>query len=519
MLWRLIKTLWRDKATAVLPRIADNAAEQESLHAWLRRGQALQEAGALNAALECYRACAAVHPHDLPTRIAVANVLSFAWRMEECISACAEALEVARGHPDVFSGLLLYSHYAAHPDHKALFELHRRYGELIAMTTSKHDGMSHVNAADPSRPLRIGYVSQDFRNHPVACFLEPVIAHHDRRRYRIYCYYAQAKSDEITQRFARSADEWRHVHADDADTLAARIKEDCIDILVDLGGHMKLNRLAAFARRPAPLQVTWLGYPDTTGLAAIDYRVTDDIADPAEADALHIERLLRLDPPFLCYQPPANSPPVVVTRDTKSIVFGSFNMLMKVNDPLIAMWARILAAVPGSRMLIKSKPLEHAETAARLVQRFEACGIEAGRLDLRSWTPTTTQHLSTYNETHVALDTFPYNGTTTTCEALWMGVPVVTRAGQVHMSRVGASILASVGLPELIAHSADEYVQIATTLALDSPRREALASEMRQKLSSSPLFDYPGFTRKLENGLRNAWVTRCATQRDRDLAD
>lgn len=496
----------------------DDLGYCQSPEQWLRRGQLLQEKGKLADALECYRACAAAYPSDLRAREAIADTLSASWRLEECIAACREGLDAAPQNATIFSCYLLYSHYAAHPDARAVFDLHRRYGNLMSVAAPPLYA-TYPNSRDPERALRIGYVSRDFCQHSVASFIEPVIAHHDRSRYEVYCYYTRAHSDRMTARIAELSDVWREAHQDETDALAARIREDRIDILVDLGGHTFSGALAVFARRPAPVQVTWLGYPDTTGLITMGYRVTDATADPAPlADAVHTERLMRLEPPFLCYRPPVDSPPVVPRRADRPIVFGSFNMIMKVNDPLLDMWAQILEAVPGSRMLIKSTLLEHDETAQRLLRRFEARGIEAHRLDLRSWMPGRADHLGAYNEIDIALDTFPYNGTTTTCEALWMGTPVVTLAGTVHMSRVGATLLTSAGLPELVAKSAQEYVEVAVALARDTARREMLSAGMRQRLSASPLADYAGFTRKLESGMRQAWMEWCRTERGPDLS-
>lgn len=523
MLLRLISRFFthRPKPAIRVGRGGDSDEEdmryRSSPREWLRRGQALEDAGDIGGALDCYRACARAYPSDLHARLAVANALTEAWRMEEAIPAFAEALSTAPRNTEVFSGWLLYSHYAAHPDPRALFDLHRSYGRLLSDLVPPHDEERRRNTPDPDRVLRIGYVSRNFSLHSVGYFIEPVIARHDRSRYRIYCYYTHSKSDETTRRISRLADVWRHVHAEDAEALAARISADRIDILVDLAGHTKLNYLAAYARRPAPVQVTWLGYPDTTGLTAMDYRITDAIADPAPfADERHSERLLRLDRPFLCYRPPEDSPPVAPRDPLRPLVFGSCNVLFKVNAPLIALWGRILKAVPGSRLLLKSRLLQNDEAISRVLEGFKAAGIGPERLELRGWAAERSDHLSVYHEVDIALDTFPYNGTTTTCEALWMGVPVITLAGDVHMSRVGASLLAAAGLQDLIANSPDEYVQVAVALASDPARRHALRSGMRERLAASPLLDHAGLVSRLEAGLRLAWRTWCDIQRVRD---
>lgn len=518
MLLRLFNEIFRSrKKTAEAPGVSkqphDAQGRPEAPEAWLRRGLSLEQSGNVAAALECYRACAAAHPGELQARLAVTNTLSTLWRMEECLAAYAEAAEIATPADGVYSGFLLFTHYAAAPDARTLFELHRQYGRLIASAVPARAGKRHLNSPDPGRPLRIGYVSRNFSRHSIGYFIEPVIAHHDRSHCLPYCYYTNPYSDETTKRIVQLAHAWREVERDDDDSLAARIIDDRIDILVDLDGHANANRLGVFARKPAPVQATWLGYPDTTGIPAIDYRITDALADPQpEADARYTERLLRVDAPFLCYQPPRDSPPVTLRDAAAPAVFGSFNLLAKVNEPTLDRWAGILRAVPGSRILLKSNMLDHRGATARLLERFQARGIGADRVDVRGWTSDRTQHLELYGEVDVALDTFPYNGTTTTCEALWMGVPVVTLAGDLHMSRVGATLLTSVGLQDLVAESPEDYVRIAVELASDAARLRALRTGMRSRLAASALLDGRRFATRLENEFRRSWKAWCAAQ-------
>jgi len=288
------------------------------------------------------------------------------------------------------------------------------------------------------------------------------------------------------------------------------VREDRIDILIDLAGHSKGNRLGVFARRAAPVQMTWLGYPDTTGLAAIDSRITDHTADPSPgAEQRHSERLLRIESGFLSYLPPADAPLVKPRAPGAAVVFSSFNSLAKVNADSLRLWGRILAGVPGSRLVLKSSVLGFPDTVDRLLDAFERAGIDPAQVDLQGWISERQQHLEAYHDVDIALDTFPYNGTTTTCEALWMGVPVITRAGEVHMSRVGASILHCVGLVELIARDDEQYVRCAINLALDPGARAALRAQMRARLAASPLLDHAGFTRQLEAQFRHVWRERC----------
>jgi predicted O-linked N-acetylglucosamine transferase (SPINDLY family) len=372
---------------------------------------------------------------------------------------------------------------------------------------------AHRNDPDPERRLRIGYVSPDFREHSVAYFLEPLLASHNKAAVEVFCYAEVAQPDQRTERFQALADHWRPtVGLSDAD-LAQLIREDRIDILVDLAGHTNLNRLLAFAEKPAPIQATWLGYPSTTGMAAMDYRITDALADPEGAETQYSEALLRLPDCFLCYNPPADAPePAPTPAQAKGhITFGSFNYLAKINSQTIDIWAKILQAVPGSRLLIKSKPLADEETCKRYLGLFAGHGIEAGRLDLVSWIPGRSGHLGAYEQVDIALDPFPYNGTTTTCEALWMGIPVIALRGERHAARVGASLLNTLGLGDLVAQSEETYVETAVALAGDMERLAKLRSELRPAMAASPLCDAPGFARNMENAYRHAWKHWCQT--------
>jgi predicted O-linked N-acetylglucosamine transferase (SPINDLY family) len=425
-------------------------------------------------------------------------VLAHRWSIAEALDAYCKALELAPDSTSIHSGVLFFSHYLAPADPAGLFDLHRRYGEMMRRSRPPRAGERAVTR-DPERRIRVGYVSPNFSRHSVGYFVAPVIAAHDRRRFEVFCYYTHRLSDDATGRIRQSADGWRDVATASDDALEALIREDGIDVLVDLAGHCKGNRLAVFARKPAPLQVTWLGYPDTTGLEAIDVRVTDAVADPApEADARHTERLWRMDGTFLAYEPPADSPAIAARRGGEPVVFGSFNHVAKLNEPTIALWAEILARVPGSTLVLKSGLFDHADTRDRVLESFERHGVAVARIEVHGWRADRGSHLALYGAVDIALDTHPYNGTTTTCEALWMGVPVVSRAGVVHMSRVGASILRCVDLGELVAESDARYVDLAVALAGDEPRRAALRTGLRERLRASPLLDHAEFTRRLE---------------------
>jgi protein O-GlcNAc transferase len=343
----------------------------------------------------------------------------------------------------------------------------------------------------------------------------PLLQPHDRARIEIVCYAEIAHPDRRTDAFKALADQWHATVGLTDAALASQIRDDAIDLLVDLSGHTANHRLAVFARRPAPIQLSWLGYPCTTGLAAIDYRLTDALADPAPAaDALHAERLVRLPHGFQVYVPPRPAPEVGPPPAARAgaLTFGSFNNLAKLNDDVIALWARILAAVPGSRLLLKFHQLADAATGARYRARFAAAGIAAERVLLEPGIGDWTRHMARYGAVDIGLDPFPYNGTTTTCEALWMGVPVVTLRGDRHAGLVGASLLTRLGLTELIAADRDDYVAKATALAGDAARLASLRAGLRARFAASPLGDPARFARAVEAAYREVWTAWCRAQ-------
>jgi len=289
------------------------------------------------------------------------------------------------------------------------------------------------------------------------------------------------------------------------------VRNDAIDVLFVLDGPTQLNRCLGRARRPAPVQVAWLGYPETTGIGAIEYRISDPITDPPGNEAFSAEALLRLPDGFHCYEPPIDAPPVEPAPSSGSgyVTFGSFNTVAKANSKVIEQWQRILAAVPRSRLIIKAQSLADPDTRATCIERLVAEGIPADRLECTSGTRTRAEHLAAYHRVDIALDTFPYNGTTTTCEALWMGVPVVTLSGERHAGRVSASLLTQMDLEDLVAHVPDEYVATAIALASDPSRLSALRASMRERMRASSLMDAKSLTRNLEQAYRSAWRRWC----------
>ena len=357
--------------------------------------------------------------------------------------------------------------------------------------------------SDTDRPLRIGFVSSDLRRHSVSYFLEPLWAALPPERIAIYGYAASALEDDVTERLKGYASGWRSLVGLTDDQAAEAIRADALDVLVDLNGHTMGNRLGIFARKPAAVQVSWLGYPNTTGLPMMDVRLVDAVTDPVATQQWHVEKLVRLDRPFVCYQAPSDAPDVSERPTDESVVFGSFNNLAKISSETLDMWSGVLRAVPESRLFLKTKPLSDEGVTALLVQCFADRGISSDRLDLRGWI-LDGSHLSAYRHIDIALDSFPYHGTTTTCEALWMGVPVITRMGDVHAARVGGSLLGAVGLSELITFSHDDFIRVAASLATNPGHRAALRQSLRPAMQSSALMDGVDFTRAFEVAIRHA---------------
>ncbi|MBM3522133.1 MAG: hypothetical protein FJX57_04185, partial [Alphaproteobacteria bacterium] len=371
---------------------------------------------------------------------------------------------------------------------------------------------------DPGpRRLRVGYVSGDFRSHAVANFILPVLKAHDRRRFEIIGYSHGDRPDEVTARCRQACDTWCEAATLDDEALAARIRDDRVDVLVDLMGHSGGSRLALFHRRPAPVQVTWLGYPGTTGLSCFDARLVDSITDPpGMTDADFTEPLLRLPTPFVAYAPleAAPSPDVEPAAQRETIVFGCFNNAAKITIAILRSWAAILRGVPGSRLQIKSGVTGNPHIVAELRRMAVAAGIPVARLDIIPPTPDARAHLAAYRAIDIALDCFPYNGTTTTCEALAAGVPVVTRAGRTHVSRVCASILTHAGMGDLVAADDESFVAIATRLALGHRERPTERVMRAARFAASPVCDAIAVTAAIEAAYAGLWERRCAESAD-----
>jgi tetratricopeptide (TPR) repeat protein len=480
-------------------------------------GVLLESVGRYDEAEASYRTAIAIapavpHPHNN-----LGVLLKESGRLAESLAVHRHTVELDPRLPAGRSNLLYTLNYDETVSPQALHAEHVAWGnsEGARFPTA---GARFANSLEPDRRLRIGYVSGDFRHHSVAFFFGPLLDAHDRAGVDVFLYANDTRADAMTARLKARADHWVPIHQLSDELAAARIREDAIDILVDLSGHTSHNRMMLFARKPSPIAVTWLGYPNTTGLPAIDYRLTDAVADPpGEADALYSERLVRLKPGFLCYRAPDDAGPVapLPVRAAGHVTFGSFNNVAKLSPATIALWARLLREVPGARLLLKASQFKDRGTRERIAAAFAAAGVAAERLTVLPPQATTAGHLAEYARVDIALDPLAYNGTATTCEALWMGVPVVTLRGDRHAARVGASILSAVGLDRLIAPTADAYVATAAGLARDLTGLAALRADLRERLRGSPLTDGDGFARAVETAYRTMWRDWCAAQHAR----
>ena len=421
--------------------------------------------------------------------------------LEESIEITRQAIALKPDHVQAWSNMLMTSNYSAAATARDLFEEHRRFGRHFPPRRNAA-GLPR-RPVDGSRRLRIGYVSPDFRFHVVSFFFEAVLDAHDRDRFEILCYYNENRVDDVTRRIRSKADLWRDLAPLDEDQAEKRLLEDELDVVVDLAGHTSRNRLGVLSRRVAPIQVTWLGYPNTTGLEAMDWRITDANADPSpEADSLHTERLYRMPEVFIAYRPPPEAPdvaPVPPSETQGFVTFCAYNNFSKVSDDVLMLWARILRELPAARLAMKTIALRDPNVQRRAQERLARLGCDLSRVSFSGIIPRLADHLATYGRADVALDAFPYHGTTTTCEALWMGVPVVSLAGDRHASRVGVSLLESIGAGELVASSPDEYVEKAVGLARDPARLAFWRKELRDRMRASTLTNHARFTRQLED--------------------
>ncbi len=467
----------------------------------------LIDIGQLDQAMKSARRCVELNPHASEVRNTLANVFKERGQVDKAIEEFDRGLELQPDNAVIHSNRLYTLYFDTRCSPAELLAQHHAWAERHAHPL-KPLIRPHENDRDPNRRLRIGYVSPDFNAHPVGRFILPLLSAHDHQQFEIYCYASVQKLDTFTSRIQSHADVWRDILALTNDEAAELIREDRIDILVDLTMHMAKNRMLLFARKPAPVQATYLAYAGTTGLDTIDYRITDPHLDPpGSSDEYYTERSIRLAQSYWCYEPPIESLEMTpLPAATKGfITFGCLNNFCKITAEAIQTWCRILSAVPNSHLLLHAAAGSHRDTVR---QKLSDYGIDPNRVSFMGKI-SLPQFMQQYQTIDIGLDPFPYVGGTTTCDALWMGVPVVTLRGQTAISRGGASIMTNIGLPELIAESPEQYVRIAVELAADLPRLTHLRSDLREKMRTSPLMDAPRFARDMEAAYRQMWRNWC----------
>lgn len=468
---------------------------------------ALQRRGAVDEAIQHYRLALALDPHNVNTRCNLGAALSDGQGPRSAIAAYREILAIRPEHLIAHSNLLFNLTYDQDCSVADYLEEARRFEAKLPREPLPPVAMDPE--AGLSRPLRIGLVSGDLRGHPVGFFLEGVLQHLDVERFTLYAYATSPTEDELTARIKPRFAGWRLIKGESDEAAARVVRADRIDILIDLAGHTGQNRLPVFGWRPAPVQVSWLGYFASTGLSAVDYVIADPVCVPEGAEGEFTERVWRLPDTRLCYTPPRSAPPVapLPARARGYPTFGCFQRVPKINDRVLALWGRVFAAVPDARLLLQSKQFARSRFIEDMLRRLADVGIDASRVTIRP--PAHREaYLASYADVDVVLDTFPYTGGTTTCEALWMGVPTLTLSGGSMLGRQGQALLHAAGLSEWVARDDDDYVRKAVGMTTDREALARLRGELREKVRVSPLCDAPRFASHLATALHGMWQER-----------
>lgn len=544
--WSLWKLKRHAEARAVFEafaRVAPNSAD-----AWYGLANALYEMGKPNEAINAYRQAIKANPSALPSYINLGSLfirhgnrgasvrvsreglrvnakasqlymnlgvaLGAGGMAREAVEAFRRTEDLENGNNKAASNRLFYMQYLDECTPRNLFEAHREWNMRYAAKAKRLPPRRPVPAT--GRKLRIGYVSPDLRSHSCAWFLQSLYDHHDHERFEVFSYSNADWSDRVTEDFKRRSDAWCDIQDWSPDDIAARVAKDEVDVLVDLAGHTARHSLLAFARKPAPVQATWLGYGTTTGLDTIDYRISDRWLTPGDTQEIFSEKVYNLDRLSHCFHPAPDAPAVgPLPADANGhVTFGSFNNYAKLSESTAELWARVLDAVPAARLLLKSRYMEDEEAHQSLVRRFEKAGMDLSRVDFTTGTASKLDHLAVYNRVDIGLDSFPYGGMTTTCEALWMGVPVLSRVGWRGCSRYGLSLMSAMDLPEYAADTVDGVVAAAVRAAGDIDRLRTIRAGLRQHMAGSDLCDAAGFTRAMERAYLDMWERCCASWRD-----
>ena len=473
-------------------------------------GVAYQQTGQIAKAIQTLDNTIANFPNDheaIMNRALLESDLANAHNAVEIMQA---GMDRFADNPIMHDSLAMYASYDDQLTPQQVFEIHQAFGRCVQAKV--RTPRNYPNTPDPDKRIRIGFISPDFKTHSIAYFVEPIFKHLDRSHFELFIYSASSARDNMTDRLESYADTWR-TSVGGLAQVHKQIVNDRIDILVELTGHFASNLLPLFGAKPAPVSITAIGYGNTTGLESIDARIVDEITDPTpSADALATEQLIRVEGCFLCYVPPTDAPDLREPEPDRPFTFGSFNDLRKMSPSTLTTWASILKETPPPRLVLKPSRLAEQEVQADILSRFQLLSIDPSRIDLLARTPTTRDHLDLYNQIDCSLDTFPYTGTTTTCESLMMGVPVLTLLGQAHAGRVSASLLEAVHIQSCIAHSTKEYIDKASAIASQGVRCADDRQALRDQLMHSPLVDQVAYCRKIEEVYRTLWKAWCEKQ-------
>jgi predicted O-linked N-acetylglucosamine transferase (SPINDLY family) len=524
-----------EQAAAQLQAVA--VLRPNDVDAQCRYGVALQGLGRFDAAVDSFRRAVAIDPASATALSSLGSAYAAQGRRAEAIEQYHVAIAADASHYFAYAGLGVELNEAGRPEeaaqhlrealalNPAAVEPHsnllflmsfvaeplaylaeaRRYGEKVAARVSQHVArQGRARLADTPARIRIGLVSGDLRNHPVAAFLEGVLASLDRSRVEVFAYATAQRDDAVTERLRRLCDGWRSFVGMNDEAAAARVRDDGIHVLIDLAGHTAHNRLSIFALKPAPVQVTWLGYLASSGLAEIDYVLADRVSLPEEHQSHFVEKAWYMPSSLYCFTAPPDAPPVgaLPALARGHVTFGSFQRMNKVSDVTLETWSRVLDRVPTARLRLQSKQMGDPVGRAHALERLRRFGVDIERVEMVGPVPDRTAYLACHDHVDIVLDTFPYPGITTTCEALWMGVPTVTLAGNTLLSRQGASLLSCLELGDWVAQDPEDYVSRAAMHASDVAALAMLRSGLRERARLSPLFDTDRFARDFENAMR-----------------
>ena len=475
-------------------------------------GLAHNRLGEIQEAIQCFEKALQFNPGLADAYNNLGNTFQENGKPDDAEKCYRNALAIQPDFPFCYSNLLLTMNYNPRHDMQTIHSEHMHFAKQYAMPLAASI-TSHRNDRTAHRRLRVGYVSPDFRQHSVAYFIEPVLRVHNHRDFEIFCYVDVPNSDDTTLRIQGLPDHWRSIYGKSDEEVAAMIRSDKIDILADLAGHTARNRMLLFARKPAPVQVTWIGYPATTGLGGMDYKIVDPYTNPPGTnEQYYTEKLIRMPESFLCYLPDSRSPAIgpLPLLYSGHVTFGAFHNFARVSSDILSLWSKILKKIPNAHFVIKSRIFADKPTCRHILDFFFQNGIASDRIQLLPFQTSVAEHLDLYRNIDIGLDTFPYNGTTTTCEALWMGVPVISLEGKTYASRIGVGLLSNIGLGDLVAKTPETYVEIAHQLAHDTEKLQMLRGRLREMMIQSPLMNVQKFITDLEHLYRTIWKEWCS---------